>query len=171
MVIAVLAALNVKGTQESAKLNLVLAIADLATQVVLVLIGLFLVFSPQVLVDNVHLGVAPTWGDFALGIAVGMIAYTGIETISNMAEEARDAKRTIPRGVGYVVIAVLGLYLLIPIDRALGAAGHPQRRRRLHDPARHDLRRRSDPRDRREPRPGGGADRHPPGSTSASSPR
>ncbi len=114
VVIVFLAALNVKGTQESAKLNLVLAVADLATQVVLVLIGLFLVFSPQVLVDNVHLGVAPTWGDFALGIAVGMIAYTGIETISNMAEEARDAQRTIPRGVGYVVIAVLGLYLLIP---------------------------------------------------------
>ncbi len=115
VLIVVLAALNIRGTQESAKLNLVLAVADLATQVVLVGIGLFLVFSPQVLVDNVHLGVAPTWSDFALGIAVGMIAYTGIETISNMAEEASDAKRTIPRGVGYVVIAVLGLYLLIPV--------------------------------------------------------
>ena len=55
---------------------------------VLVGIGVVLVLSPQVLVDNVHLGVAPTWSDFALGIAVGMIAYTGIETISNMAEEA-----------------------------------------------------------------------------------
>ncbi len=115
VLIVMLAALNVKGTQESAKLNLVLAVADLATQVVLVLIGLFLVFSPEVLVDNVHLGVAPTWSDFALGIAVGMIAYTGIETISNMAEEAKDASRTIPRGVGLVVLAVLGLYLLIPM--------------------------------------------------------
>ena len=72
-------------------------------------------FSPQVLVDNIHLGVAPTWSDFALGIAVGMIAYTGIETISNMAEEAKDAARTIPRSVGLTVAAVLGLYLLIPI--------------------------------------------------------
>ena len=81
----------------------------------LVGIGLVLVFSPQILVDNIHLGVAPTWSDFALGIAVGMIAYTGIETISNMAEEARDAARTIPRGVGLVVAAVLGLYALIPI--------------------------------------------------------
>ncbi len=44
-----------------------------------------------------------------------MIAYTGIETISNMAEEAKDASRTIPRGVGLVVLAVLGLYLLIPM--------------------------------------------------------
>jgi APA family basic amino acid/polyamine antiporter len=115
VLIIALAAINIRGTEESAKLNLILAVADLATQVVLVGIGVVLVLSPQVLVDNVHLGVAPTWSDFALGIAVGMIAYTGIETISNMAEEARDAARTIPRSVGLVVAAVLGLYLLIPI--------------------------------------------------------
>jgi APA family basic amino acid/polyamine antiporter len=115
VLIAALALINIRGTEESAKLNLVLAVADLATQVVLVGIGLVLVFSPQVLVDNVHLGVAPSWSDFALGIAVGMIAYTGIETISNMAEEAKDAAKTIPRSVGLVVAAVLGLYLLIPV--------------------------------------------------------
>jgi APA family basic amino acid/polyamine antiporter len=113
--IVALALINIRGTEESAKLNLVLAVADLATQVVLVGIGVVLVLSPQTLVDNVHLGVAPTWSDFALGIAVGMIAYTGIETISNMAEEAKEASRTIPRSVGLVVAAVLGLYLLIPI--------------------------------------------------------
>jgi basic amino acid/polyamine antiporter, APA family len=115
VLITALAVLNIRGSQESAKLNLVLAIADLATQVVLVGIGIVLVLSPQVLVDNIHLGVAPTWSDFALGIAVGMIAYTGIETISNMAEEAKDAARAIPRSVGLTVLAVLGLYLLIPV--------------------------------------------------------
>jgi APA family basic amino acid/polyamine antiporter len=115
VLIALLALLNVRGTEESSRLNLVLAVADLATQVVLVGIGLVLVLSPDTLIHNVHLGVAPSWGDFALGIAVGMIAYTGIETISNMAEEAEDASRTIPRGVGLVVLAVLGLYLLIPV--------------------------------------------------------
>src|SRR6478735_1896244 len=115
VLIGALALLNIRGSQESAKLNLVLAVADLATQVVLVGIGVVLVLSPQVLVDNVHLGVAPTWSDFALGIAVAMIAYTGIETISNMAEEAKDAAKTIPRSVGFTVAAVLGLYLLIPV--------------------------------------------------------
>ncbi len=115
VLIAALAFLNIRGSQESAKLNLVLAVADLATQVVLVAIGVALVLSPQVLVDNIQLGVAPTWSDFALGVAVGMIAYTGIETISNMAEEAKDAARTIPRSVGLTVMAVLGLYLLIPV--------------------------------------------------------
>jgi basic amino acid/polyamine antiporter, APA family len=115
VLILALALINIRGTEESAKLNLVLAVADLATQVILVGIGLALVLSPEILVDNVNLGVAPTWSDFALGVAVGMIAYTGIETISNMAEEARDSARTIPRSVGFTVMAVLALYLLIPI--------------------------------------------------------
>jgi basic amino acid/polyamine antiporter, APA family len=115
VLIGALALLNIRGSQESAKLNLILAVADLGTQVVLVGIGIVLVLSPQILVDNVHLGVAPSWSDFALGIAVAMIAYTGIETISNMAEEAKDAAKTIPRSVGLTVAAVLGLYLLIPI--------------------------------------------------------
>ncbi|MEX2108951.1 MAG: APC family permease [Solirubrobacterales bacterium] len=115
VLIVLLAALNVKGTQESARLNLVLAVGDLLTQVVLVAIGAALVLSPEILIDNVEFGVAPTWSNFALGIAVGMIAYTGIETISNMAEEARDAKHTVPRGTGLTVLAVLGIYSLLPI--------------------------------------------------------
>jgi len=114
-VVAGLAVVNIRGSEESAKLNMVLAAGDLATQTLLALLGLALVFSPETLVENVHLGVAPTWSDFALGIAVGMIAYTGIETIANMAEEAREAERTIPRAVGLTVGAVLGLYMLIPL--------------------------------------------------------
>jgi basic amino acid/polyamine antiporter, APA family len=112
--VALLALLNIKGTEESARLNLVLAIADLLTQIVLVVIGLAIVFDPDLLVTQIDLGTAPTWGDFALGIAVGMVAYTGIETISNMAEEARSAHRTIPQGTGLVVLAVVVLYALLP---------------------------------------------------------
>ncbi len=112
--VAALALLNIKGTEESARLNLVLAIADLLTQIVLVIIGLALVFNADLLVTQIDLGSVPSWSDFALGIAVGMVAYTGIETISNMAEEARDPSRTIPRGTLYVVLAVVGLYALLP---------------------------------------------------------
>jgi APA family basic amino acid/polyamine antiporter len=115
VLIAFLAALNVRGTKESTRFNLILAVADLLTQIVLVVIGIALVLNADTLVDNVHFGVAPTWGDFALGIAVGMIAYTGIETISNMAEEAKDAGRTVPQGTGLTVLAVLGLYVLLPV--------------------------------------------------------
>src|SRR6476469_2413578 len=113
-VIVVLCAINVVGVKEAAGLNIFLALADFMTQVLLVVIGGVLVFSPQTLIDNVHLGVAPTWHDFLIAIPIGMIAYTGIETISNRAEEARDQERTIPRAINRVVIAVFTIYAALP---------------------------------------------------------
>jgi APA family basic amino acid/polyamine antiporter len=113
-VIAVLVAVNVRGAEESAAVNIGLAVMDFATQLLLVLVGLFLVFSPQTLIDNVQLGTVPTWKNFFLAIPVAMIAYTGIETISNMAEEARDETKTIPEAIKRVVIAVFAIYALLP---------------------------------------------------------
>src|SRR5215212_6501643 len=98
-VVVVLCLVNVVGVKESAGLNIALAVVDFLTQLLLVLVGLVLVFSPSTLIDNIHLGVAPTWKDFFLAIPVGMIAYTGIETISNMAEEAKDESVTIPAAI------------------------------------------------------------------------
>jgi APA family basic amino acid/polyamine antiporter len=114
IVVAVLALLNVVGVKESAALNVFLALADFFTQVALVVVGLVLVLSPDTLVDNVDLWTSPTLSDFLIAIPVGMVAYTGIETISNMAEEARDYGRTIPRAMGGVVVAVLAIYAFLP---------------------------------------------------------
>ena len=65
----------------------------------------------------------PTWGNFFVAIPLCMLAYTGIETISNMSEEAKNPGKTVPegdqpggdRGV-HDLRAAAG-------DRALGAAG------------------------------------------------
>jgi basic amino acid/polyamine antiporter, APA family len=113
-VVAILAVLNVVGVEEAAGLNIFLAVADFLTQVLLVIAGLFLVFSPSTLVDNIDLGTYPTWSDFLIAIPVGMVAYTGIETISNLAEEARDFGTTIPRAMGGVVVAVFAIYAFLP---------------------------------------------------------
>src|SRR6266480_7606003 len=60
-VIVVLVLLNIVGIQESARLNIFLALIDFGTQVLLVLLGFALIFSPSTLVDNIHWGTAPTW--------------------------------------------------------------------------------------------------------------
>src|SRR5712671_1248918 len=114
-VVMSLSLINVVGVKEAAGLNIVLAITDLATQLLLVIVGVLLVFSPHVLIHNIHLGVAPTWKNFLVAIPIGMIAYTGIETISNMAEEARDETRTIPRAIRAVVVAVFAIYAALPL--------------------------------------------------------
>ena len=113
-VVLVLGLLNIVGVQEAAALNIFLALADFFTQLVLVAVGMFLVLSPATLVENVDFGTSPTLSSFLIAIPVGMVAYTGIETISNMAEEARDVGKTIPRSVGSVVIAVIAIYAFLP---------------------------------------------------------
>ena len=91
-----------------------LALVDFATQVLLVILGFALIFKPHVLASNIHFGVAPSWGHFFLAIPVGMIAYTGIETVSNLAEEARDPAKNIPRSITFVAIAVFVIYFTLP---------------------------------------------------------
>jgi APA family basic amino acid/polyamine antiporter len=115
LVIVLLVLLNVVGIQESAKLNIFLALIDFGTQLLLVLLGFALIFSPSTLVDNIHWGTAPTWSQFFLAIPIGMIAYTGIETVSNLAEETRDPVKSIPRSIGLVAIAVYAIYFTLPL--------------------------------------------------------
>jgi basic amino acid/polyamine antiporter, APA family len=113
--IVLLAALNIRGLGESAKLNLLLAVADLCTQALLVGLGFVLVLKPSLLVSQVHLGIAPSWTQLVFALSVAMVAYTGIETVSNMAEEAKDPGHDIPRSVNLVLIAVLGIYAGISV--------------------------------------------------------
>jgi APA family basic amino acid/polyamine antiporter len=109
-----LVAINIVGIQEAARLNIALAVIDFATQLLLVALGFFLVFHPHIISSNIHWGVAPTWSEFLLAIPVAMIAYTGIETVSNLAEEARDPVRSIPRAISWVAIAVFAIYFTLP---------------------------------------------------------
>ena len=114
VVVIALSAINIVGVTESARLNFLLAVIDFATQLLLLLLGIFLVLNFQTLIDNIHLWEAPTVKDFILSITVAMISYTGIETISNLAEEAREPRRLIPRAMGFVVLAVLVIYSGLP---------------------------------------------------------
>jgi APA family basic amino acid/polyamine antiporter len=129
-VVAILATLNIRGLKESAKLNLVLAVVDLATQVLLVAVGAVLVLSPSLLVHQVHLGTAPSWSQLVFALSVAMVAYTGIETVSNMAEEARDPATDVPKAVNLVLVAVLAVYAgisvvaLSALPVTAGAQGH-----------------------------------------------
>ena len=87
-VVLLLALINTVGIKEAAKLNIGLALLDLGTQLILVVVGLFILFSPTTLWDNIVWGIAPSWTDVIIGVTLAMIAYTGIETVSNMAEVA-----------------------------------------------------------------------------------
>jgi APA family basic amino acid/polyamine antiporter len=120
-----LTVVNVIGVQESSRVNIFMAVLDLLTQALLVVLGLVLVLSigilidnvihPQGVIENISLGTAPRWDRFILGIAISMIAYTGIETVSNLAEETKNPTKNIPRSVFSVFATVLVMYTLIPV--------------------------------------------------------
>ncbi len=116
VVVVLLVGLNIIGIREAARLNIFLAVLDFGTQLLLVVIGFALVFHPHVVFSaNIHWGVAPTWRQFFLAIPIAMIAYTGIETVSNLAEEARDPPRDIPRAITWVAGAVFAIYFTLPL--------------------------------------------------------
>jgi APA family basic amino acid/polyamine antiporter len=113
--IALLALINVRGVKDAVTVNVVLAVVDFLSQSLLVILGVFLVLSPELLVENMRfLGTAPTWGDFLIAIPLGTVAYTGIETISNMAGEAKEEAKTIPAAIKRVMIAVFAIYFTLP---------------------------------------------------------
>src|SRR5437899_1327471 len=59
--VALLMGLNIRGLGESAKLNIVLAVTDLGTQILLVIVGFVLVLDPSLLINQIDLGTAPTY--------------------------------------------------------------------------------------------------------------
>jgi basic amino acid/polyamine antiporter, APA family len=114
ILICALIALNVVGIQESSILNLVLAFTDLVTQFVLVILGLVLLLNIRTVIGNIHLGVAPTWGNFLASVSIAMVSYTGIETISNLSEEAKNPGKSVPRATFWVIAAVLFVSAFLP---------------------------------------------------------
>jgi len=114
VVICALIVLNVVGIQESSVLNLVLAFVDLTTQFVLVILGLVILLNFRTVFSNIHLGVAPTWGNFLASVSIAMVSYTGIETISNLSEEAKNPGKSVPRATFWVIAAVLFVSAFLP---------------------------------------------------------
>lgn len=81
----------------------------------LVLVGIIFLLSFRTIANNVHFGEAPEWDRLAVGIAIAMIAFTGIETVSNLSEETRNPSKNVPRAVLSVFVAILAMYTLIPL--------------------------------------------------------
>jgi APA family basic amino acid/polyamine antiporter len=114
VLVVLLIVINIVGIQESSLINLTLALVDLVTQLVLVILGIFLLLNFRTVLSNIHWGVAPTWGNFLASISIAMVTYTGIETISNMSEEAKNPGKTVPQATYGVIVAVLFVSAFLP---------------------------------------------------------
>jgi APA family basic amino acid/polyamine antiporter len=95
---------------------LAVALLDLTVQMLIVVMGLALVFSPETLVDGLQLAPGQDWlDDLLFAIPLGFLAYTGLETVANLAEEAREPGRTLPRSLFSAIGLVVVLTVLVAI--------------------------------------------------------
>jgi APA family basic amino acid/polyamine antiporter len=113
VIIAGLVLVNIRGIQESSRLNVSLIVLDIITQVAVAILGVLLIINIPVLIKNIHWGVAPTTSQLLFGISISMVAYTGIETVANLGSEARNPSKSIPRTILLVFVTVLALYTLL----------------------------------------------------------
>ena len=105
---------------------ILIAALALASHLLLVVLGFALLFSADALTKGTDLGTAPTWSDIAFALPLAMLAYTGLETVANLAAETREPGRTLPRslfaGIGLVVAVSFAIGLLA-ISAYPGGAG------------------------------------------------
>ena len=102
--------LNIVGVNEAALFSIIFAVVDLCTEIVLVILGFVFLINFPLLIHQIHWGTAPSLTNFFHGAAIAMVAYTGIETISNMSEEAEEPSRTVPGAYAVLIFAVLILF-------------------------------------------------------------
>ncbi len=98
--------LNVRGVKVSTYFNEIIGTIAIVAQTVIVVAGFVLIWDPG-LVANEFLTLRPSLGEFAFGSSLAIIAFVGLETISQVAQETRRPATIIPRTSIGLVISVL----------------------------------------------------------------
>ena len=86
----------------------------IASQLLLIVLGFAMLFSTDALSVGTDLGTAPTWSEIAFALPLAMLAYTGLETVANLAAETREPGRTLPRSL------FVGIGAAMAVSFALG---------------------------------------------------
>jgi basic amino acid/polyamine antiporter, APA family len=95
---------------------------DLVTQLLLVGLGFVFLFSGSALTRGMSLGTHPSWYQIGFALPLAMLAYTGLETVANYAEEVRRPGRDLPRSVFSAIGVVVMIYVLIAL---VGLSAYP----------------------------------------------
>jgi basic amino acid/polyamine antiporter, APA family len=106
-----------------------LVVGDLALQAFVVVLGLALFFSPDTLLDPIHLGSSPTWSDLVFALTIAAISFTSLESAAGLAGEVRLSrlalKRVVASGVATVVVLYAGI-ALVAVTALPVHAGHTE---------------------------------------------
>src|SRR5437660_1572195 len=98
--------LNVRGIKVSTNFNEVIGTIAIVAQTLIVIAGFVLVWNPDLVAHPVIFH-RPTLSEFAFGSSLAIIAFVGLETISQVAQETRRPATLIPRTSIGLVLSVL----------------------------------------------------------------
>lgn len=111
VIAAVAAARIVRGAGRFG-ISVLVPVLDVVTQLLLVALGFAFLFHTSALSRGVNLGHAPSWHGLLFALPLGFLAYTGLETVSNLAREA-ERPRDLPRAAIPALALVSIVYVLI----------------------------------------------------------
>lgn len=96
--------------------RIALAVADLGVQAIIIVIGLALLLHPERLIDSIHLGSQPHWGDVVFALTIAMVAFTGLEAAASLGGEVRATRRSLRRlagpGAAIIVVTYVGISIV-----------------------------------------------------------
>ena len=125
-VILVMAAVRFVRRPSLYRLAIAIAAVTLVGELLLIVLGLPILFSAENLSKGTDLGTAPTWSAIAFAIPVAMIAFTGLETVANLAAETREPGRTLPRSLFVGIGAAVAVSFLIGLVALSAYPADPQ---------------------------------------------
>jgi len=118
------------GARRARRVGILLA-GDIALQAFIVVLGMVLFFDPDVWLDPIHLGSAPTWSNLIFALTVTVVAFTSLESASGLSGEVRISrlglKRLVWSTTGTVAFLYVGIALVaitaLPVHGAHTALG------------------------------------------------
>lgn len=112
-IIGYVALRNVRGASAGRGVERIyaLAVVDIVLQLVVIVLGAFLVVDVDALAKTIDLGTSPRWEDLLFALTVSAVAFTSLESASGLAGEIRVSRRGLKRLIASTTVSVLVIYV------------------------------------------------------------
>ncbi|MBC7327115.1 APC family permease [bacterium] len=127
-----LMAINIRGIRESSRLNEIFCAVDIINESLIIIIGLLFAFKPELFMHQITREV-PHMGQFLYSMTIAVVAFVGLEAISQAAEETIRPASIIPRTSISLTFVVL-IYALAFSILGVGSLGWKPLAKHMSDP-------------------------------------
>ena len=110
-------AVAIEGVSASVGLAAALAVLEIAGLIAAMVAGF--VMAPRYDFQGMLPADLAAWRATIAGAFIAFFAFIGFENLANLAEEVKDPRRTVPRGILGAIAASIALYLLVTIAAVL----------------------------------------------------